>query len=58
MTPIRLVIALVGATLLCSLLGIVALAMQGHPIPDVLQNLAVGSLAGLIGLLVPSKSAT
>lgn len=54
MTPVRLVIALVGITLLGALLGIVLLALQGQPIPDVLQNIAVGALTGLVGLLVPA----
>ena len=55
-TPLRLVIAFVGLTLLGSLAGIVFLAADGsRPIPDVLQNVAVGSLTGLVGLLVPTK---
>lgn len=57
MTAIRLVIVIVGLTLLGALAGIVVLAMQGDPVPDVLQNVAVGALAGLLGLLAPSKSA-
>lgn len=52
MTSMRLVIGLVGACLLVSVLGIVLLATLGHPVPDVLQNVAVGSLTGLVGLLV------
>lgn len=51
-TPIGLVIMLVGLTLLGSTAGIIVLASQGMPIPDVLQNIAVGSLTGLVGLLV------
>jgi H+/Cl- antiporter ClcA len=53
-TPIRLVIGFVGLTLLGALVGIVVLASQDHSIPDVLQNLAVGALTGLVGLLVPA----
>lgn len=53
-TPIRLVIAFVGCTLLAALVGIVILAGQGHTVPDVLQNVAVGALTGLVGLLVPA----
>jgi hypothetical protein len=56
MPPIRLVILFVGLTLLGSLAGIIVLASQQHPIPDVLQNVAVGSLTGLVGLLVPSRT--
>ena len=54
MTPnvYRLAVALVGATLMLSVLGIVYLASTvAGPIPDVLQNIAVGSLTGLVGLL-------
>jgi hypothetical protein len=56
MPPIRLVILFVGLCLLGSLAGIICLAATGHPIPDVLQNVAVGSLTGLVGLLVPSRT--
>ena len=54
MTPnvYRLAVALVGATLMLSVLGIVYLAATtAGPIPDVLQTIAVGSLTGLVGLL-------
>lgn len=57
-TPIRLVIAFVGCTLLGSLAGIVLLALNSQPIPDVLQNVAVGSLTGLVGLLVQTGRTT
>lgn len=53
-TPIRLVIGFVGITLLAALVGIVVLAAQANPVPDVLQNIAVGALTGLVGLLVPA----
>lgn len=53
-TPVRLVIGFVGFTLLGSLAGIVLLALNAQPIPDVLQNVAVGALTGLVGLLVPA----
>lgn len=55
MNNIRAVVYFVGLTLLASLAGIVLLATQGQPIPDVLQNIAVGSLTGLVGLLVPAR---
>lgn len=51
----RLVVLVVGAALLCSVIGIVVLAVTSHTTPDVLQNIAVGSLTGLVGLLVPAK---
>lgn len=50
----KTVIFFVGAVLILSVLGIIGLALTGHPIPDVLQNIAVGSLTGLVGLLVPN----
>lgn len=57
----RVAILFVGVTLLVCVVGIIALAMgsgPGRPIPDILQNIASGSLAGLIGLLVnPNKTA-
>ncbi len=53
-SPIRLVIGFVGLTLLGALAGIVLLALNGQPVPDVLQNVAVGALTGLVGLLVPA----
>lgn len=56
-TPIRLVIGFVGITLLAALIGVIVLASQGLGIPDVLQNIAVGALTGLVGLLVPAGNA-
>lgn len=56
MTHTRMVISFVGAVLVLSLAGIVLLAQQGAAIPDVLQNVAVGSLTGLVGLLAPSNT--
>jgi hypothetical protein len=53
-TPIKLVIGFVGVTLLTALVGIVVLASQGLGVPDVLQNIAIGALTGLVGLLVPA----
>ena len=50
-----MVVMFVGAVLLLGVAGIVALAWQGHPIPDVLQNVTVGALTGLVGLLVPAR---
>ncbi len=55
MTSIRLVVGFVGVTLLAGLTGIVVLAANGQAVPDVLQNVTVGALTGLVGLLVPAK---
>lgn len=52
----RLVILAVALVLIIAVVGIIVLATNGQPIPDVLQNIAVGSLTGLVGLLVPSRS--
>lgn len=54
MTHIRLVLGFVGTALLVTIVGIIVLALKGIPVPDVLQNIGVGALAGLIGLLVPT----
>jgi len=57
MTSLRYVVYIVGAALLTAVVGIVLLAaLSDGPIPDVLQNIAVGSLTGLVGLLVPSPA--
>lgn len=55
-----LVVTFVGLCLLGCLAGIVALSLANpqRSIPDVLQNVTVGSLTGLVGLLVrPPSSA-
>ena len=53
MTSIRLVLVFVGTALLVAVGLIGYLAAHGNAIPDVLQNIAVGSLTGLVGLLSP-----
>lgn len=52
---LQLVVCIMGAALLASIGGIIALSINGNPIPDVLQNIAVGSLTGLGGILVPAS---
>ena len=48
---------LIGAALILSVLGIVVLAWDtNRAIPDVLQNIAIGSLTGLAGLLSAPRS--
>lgn len=55
MNDLRNVVYIVGAALLLCVAGIIMLAaIDPDPIPDVLQNLAIGSLTGLVGLLAPS----
>ena len=54
-TPIRLLLCFVGLTLLVATGGVILLALNEQAVPDVLQNIAVGALTGLVGLLVPSS---
>lgn len=59
MNTYRYAILFVGATLILSVLGIIALSFgmgEARPVPDILQNIASGSLAGLIGLLVNPRT--
>ena len=53
---VKWVFWIVGAVLLLAVAGIIALALSDRAIPDVLQNIAVGSLAGMLGLLVPARA--
>lgn len=55
MSNVRLAVIFLGLTLLGCLFGIIGLSWDGRPIPDILQNIASGALAGLIGLLVPAR---
>lgn len=55
-TPVRLVIAILGLVLVLAVVGIIYLTTQGTPVPDVLQNVAVGALTALAALLVPARS--
>lgn len=48
---VLIAVLVVGLALLLAVAGIIVLAVSEHPIPDVLQNIAVGSLTGLLGLL-------
>lgn len=53
MSPRTILVAvgIVGALAVIAVLGIIGLAVYGQPVPDVLQNVAVGSMTGLLGLL-------
>lgn len=53
---LRLVVSFVGGVFVLSVIGIIALATLDKQIPDVLQNIAVGSMTLLGGLLVPSNA--
>lgn len=46
------VVCIVGAALIVALALIGWLAASQQPIPDVLQNVSIGALTGLLGLLI------
>lgn len=48
-------IKFLGATMMVCVLGIIVLAGFEKPIPDVLQNIAIGTMTGLVGLLVQKR---
>lgn len=56
-TLIGRALTMLGALALLSCAGVIALAMLERPIPDVLQNLAVGSMTAVGALLARSGSA-
>ena len=43
---------MLGILVLTDLIGIIVLAMSAHTIPDVLPNIAVAGVTGMVGLLV------
>lgn len=50
------VVLFLGVTLLLCVVGIVFLAATDDAVPDILQNIASGVVAGLIGLLVKTPA--
>ena len=50
------VVVFLGVTLLACVGGIVFLAATDDAVPDILQNIASGVVAGLIGLLVKTPN--
>lgn len=48
---LRTALLLLGAGFLLAVIGIVVLAVTEHPIPDVLQNVAVGAMTAVGALL-------
>jgi VIT1/CCC1 family predicted Fe2+/Mn2+ transporter len=50
------VVLIVGAALIVCVALIGWLSAQQQPVPDVLQNVAIGSLTGLLGLLIKPPS--
>lgn len=53
----KYVILVLGAGFILAVLGIVALAWVQRPVPDVLQNIAVGAL-GVLGALLAGRRQT
>lgn len=51
----RLVVALVGGTLVLCVGGIIALTGFERTVPDILENVTVGALTGLVGLLATAR---
>jgi FtsH-binding integral membrane protein len=62
MTPRVYLVVVIGlvVTLLACVVGIVALSLANpqRSIPDVLQNVTIGNLTGLVGLLVRPPAPT
>ncbi len=56
----HLVVSFLGAALLLCVIGVTVLAFQSLPIPGLLENVAIASLAAIAGLLArsPTQGAT
>jgi hypothetical protein len=50
----RMVVAVLGVTVVASVLGAIVLAMTGQSTPEVLVALGSAAIGGLAGLLAPS----
>jgi hypothetical protein len=50
----RIVVAVLGLTVVSSIVGTVALAMAGQSTPEVIVALGSAAIGGLAGLLTPS----
>lgn len=55
-TPFTLVVGFLGACLLICTVGAITLAAMERPIPELVGQLAVASIAGLAGLLARTPS--
>lgn len=51
----RIIAIAVAGVLLACVLGIITLAMFDKTIPDILENVTVGALTGLVGLLASPR---
>jgi hypothetical protein len=50
----RIVVAVLGLTVVGSIVGAIMLALSGHSTPEVLVALGSAAIGGLAGLLAPS----
>ena len=50
----RMVVAVLGVTVVASVVGAIALAVMGHSTPDVIVALGSATIGGLAGSLAPS----
>lgn len=50
----RMVVAMLGLTVVSSVVGTIALAMAGQSTPEVIVALGSAAIGGLAGLLAPS----
>ncbi len=50
----RMVVVVLGLTVVSSVVGTIALAMAGQPTPEVIVALGSAAIGGLAGLLAPS----
>jgi hypothetical protein len=50
----RIVVAVLGVTVVGSIIGAILLALNGHSTPEVLVALGSAAIGGLAGLLAPS----
>lgn len=50
----RMVVAVLGVTVVASVIGAIALALMGESTPEVIVALGSAAIGGLAGLLAPS----
>jgi hypothetical protein len=50
----RIVVAVLGVTVVASMVGAILLTLRGHSTPEVIVALGSAAIGGLAGLLAPS----
>lgn len=53
---VRIVVGGLALSLLACIIGAVTLAVTSQPVPDLIENIAIGSLTGLAGILARTGS--